>query len=144
MPPSPMMRAPRANSSGRWKTPLTSPTTAFVLEAKQLLIMGIFIYAFFKFAWAFRISHYAAIMIGATPPYDSPDSAACAQHAERTAGLVGLAAEHTNSGMRSFYHAIAAITWFFHPLLFMLATTWVILILARRDFFSRTLRLIRP
>jgi uncharacterized membrane protein len=27
--------------------------------------------------------------------------------------------------------------------LFMLATTWVILILARRDFFSRTLRLIR-
>ena len=27
MPPSPMMRAPRANSSGRWKTPLTSPTT---------------------------------------------------------------------------------------------------------------------
>ena len=34
------------------------------------------------------------------------------------------------------------IAWFFHPLLFMLATTWVILILARRDFFSRSLRLI--
>ncbi len=26
--------------------------------------------------------------------------------------------------------------------LFMLATTWVLLILARRDFFSRTLRLV--
>ena len=57
------------------------------------------------------------------------------QHAERTAGLIGMAAEHTNSGIRSFYHAIATIAWFFHPLLFMLATTWVILILARRDFF---------
>jgi uncharacterized membrane protein len=34
------------------------------------------------------------------------------------------------------------MAWFFHPLLFMLATTWVILILARRDFFSRSLRLI--
>ena len=128
--------------------PYASPTTPLILEAKQLLIMGIFIYAFFKFAWAFRISHYGSIMIGATPIYDPADSEAnreaCARHAERTAGLIGVAAEHTNSGLRSFYHAIAAIAWFFHPVLFMLATTWVILILARRDFFSRTLRLIRP
>jgi len=124
--------------------PYTSPTTPMVLEAKQLLMMGIFIYAFFKFAWAFRISHYASIMIGATPTYDPANSQACTRHAERTAGLIGLAAEHTNSGMRSFYHAIATIAWFFHPLLFMLATTWVILILARRDFFSRTLQLVRP
>jgi uncharacterized membrane protein len=56
--------------------------------------------------------------------------------------LIGIAAEHANSGIRSFYHAIAAIAWFFHPLLFMAATTWVMLILARRDFFSRSLRLI--
>ena len=123
--------------------PFVSATTPAIVEAKQLLIMGIFIYAFFKFAWAFRISHYASIMIGATPNYDLANSEACRQHAERTAGLIGVAAEHTNSGMRSFYHAIATIAWFFHPLLFMLATTWVILILARRDFFSRTLRLIR-
>ena len=66
----------------------------------------------------------------------------CAHHAERTARLIGLAGEHSNSGIRSFYHAIAALAWFFHPLLFMVATTWVILILARRDFFSRSLRLI--
>ena len=50
--------------------PYASPTTPLILEAKQLLIMGIFIYAFFKFAWAFRISHYGSIMIGATPIYD--------------------------------------------------------------------------
>jgi uncharacterized membrane protein len=124
--------------------PYASPSTQIVLETKQLLIMAIFIYAFFKFAWAFRISHYASIMIGATPLYDAANSAACTSHAERTAALIGVAAEHTNSGLRSFYHAIAAIAWFFHPVLFMATTTWVILILARRDFFSRTLRLIRP
>ncbi len=50
--------------------PFVSATTPAIVEAKQLLIMGIFIYAFFKFAWAFRISHYASIMIGATPNYD--------------------------------------------------------------------------
>ena len=63
-------------------------------------------------------------------------------HAVRTARLIGIAAEHTNSGLRSFYHAIAAIAWFFHPVLFIATTTWVMLILVRRDFFSRSRRII--
>lgn len=124
------------------RLPYVATATPFVWEVKQLLIMGIFIYAFFKFAWAFRLSHYAAIMIGAMPVADAAHAEECAHHAERTARLIGVAGEHSNSGIRSFYHAIAAIAWFFHPLLFMLATSWVILILARRDFFSRSLRLI--
>jgi uncharacterized membrane protein len=123
--------------------PFVAPATPLVWEVKQLLIMAIFVYAFFKFAWAFRLSHYASIMIGATPAYDERDGRDCVDHAERTARLIGIAAEHSNSGIRSFYHAIAALAWFFHPLLFILATTWVVLILARRDFFSRSLRLIR-
>lgn len=122
--------------------PYVAPATPGLWEAKQILIMSIFVYAFFKFAWAFRISHYASIMIGATPPYDATSSEEGMRHAERTAALIGVAAEHTNSGLRSYYHAIATLAWFFHPLLFMLATTWVLLILARRDFFSRTLRLV--
>jgi uncharacterized membrane protein len=124
------------------RLPYVADSTPFVWEFKQLLIMTIFIYAFFKFAWAFRMSHYAAIMIGATPEAGRAEPEACARHAERTARLIGLAGEHANSGLRSYYHAIAAISWFFHPVLFMLATTWVILILARRDFFSRSLRVI--
>jgi uncharacterized membrane protein len=122
--------------------PLAMQSTPVVWAAKQLLIMGIFVYAFFKFAWAFRLSHYATIMIGATPAADAGNPE-CKDHAERTAKLIGIAGEHANSGIRSFYHAMAALAWFFHPLLFMIATTWVILILARRDFFSRSLRLIR-
>jgi uncharacterized membrane protein len=122
--------------------PLAMHSTPVVWAAKQLLIMAIFIYAFFKFAWAFRLSHYASIMIGATPELGAADTRACQDHAERTAKLIGIAAEHANSGIRSFYHAIAALAWLFHPLLFMVATTWVTLILARRDFFSRSLRLI--
>jgi uncharacterized membrane protein len=122
------------------RLPYVASATPFVWEVKQLLIMAIFIYAFFKFAWAFRLSHYAAIMIGAMP--EAAQAEECTHHAERTARLIGVAGEHSNSGIRSFYHAIAAIAWFFHPLLFMLATSWVILILARRDFFSRSLRLI--
>ncbi len=81
-------------------------------------------------------------MIGAMPEAGATHGEECRLHAERTARLIGLAGEHSNSGIRSFYHVIAALAWFFHPLLFMLATTWVIVILVRRDFFSRSLRLI--
>lgn len=124
------------------RLPYVAPSSSVVWELKLLLIMGVFIYAFFKFAWGFRLSHYAAIMIGATPlAAEAPD--VCDQHARRTAHLIGIAAEHTNSGLRSFYHAIAAIAWFFHPLLFIAATTWVLLILIRRDFFSRARATIR-
>jgi uncharacterized membrane protein len=123
--------------------PYVAEASPIVWQAKQLLIMAIFIYAFFKFAWAFRLSHYASIMLGATPEPSASSTEECTRHAEQTAQLVGIAAGHTNSGIRAFYHAIAAIAWFFHPILFMLATTWVMVILTRRDFFSRSLRLIR-
>ena len=122
--------------------PYVAPASALVWELKLMLIMGLFIYAFFKFAWSFRLSHYAAIMIGATPPAHAVGNPGCADHAERTARLIGIAGEHTNSGLRAFYYAIAALAWFFHPALFIAATTWVVLILTRRDFFSRSLTIV--
>ena len=119
-------------------------TSALIIEVKLILLITIFIYAFFKFAWAFRLSHYASIMIGATPILEADRSnlADCAEHASRTAKLIGIAAEHANGGLRAFYYAIAAMGWFFHPLVFAAVTTWVVLILLRRDFFSRSRRLI--
>lgn len=123
------------------RIPMVAPSTGVVWEMKLLIIIGIFVFAFFKFAWAFRLSHYTSIMIGATPLL-SVDSAICDEHAARTAKLAGLSAEHSNGGIRAFYYAIAAMTWFGHPLLFMGATVWVMLILVRRDYFSRSLRLI--
>ena len=124
------------------KLPLVAKANPVLWECKLLLIMSIFIFAFFKFAWAFRLSHYAAIMIGATPILTDDNHAVCDAHAERTAGLAGLSAEHANGGLRSFYYAFALLAWFFHPVAFMLATLWVLIILVRRDYFSRSLRLL--
>ncbi|MEQ1712815.1 MAG: DUF599 family protein, partial [Hyphomicrobium sp.] len=66
----------------------------------------------------------------------------CELHAKLTADLIGVAADHANTGLRSYYYAIAALAWFFHPLAFILATTWVVVILVRREFFSRSYRII--
>jgi uncharacterized membrane protein len=80
-------------------------------------------------------------MIGATPIATDSNTRDGEAHAERTADLIGIAAEHATSGLRAYYCAIAA-SWFFHPVLFMIAATWVVVILARRDFFSRSLTVI--
>lgn len=129
------------------RLPYVQPSSPILWEVKLFVIMAIFIFAFFKFAWAFRLGHYTAIMIGATPllPRDGASAEAtdaCRAHAVRTAKVAGLAADHGNGGLRSFYYAIAAMAWFFHPVAFVVATTWVLAILVRRDFFSRSRRLI--
>lgn len=129
------------------RLPYVQPSNPILWEVKLFVIMAIFIFAFFKFAWAFRLGHYTAIMIGATPllPKEgasAEQTAICHEHAHRTAKVAGLAADHGNGGLRSFYYAIAAMAWFFHPLFFIVATTWVLAILVRRDFFSRSRRLI--
>jgi uncharacterized membrane protein len=124
------------------RLPYAAQATVVVWELKLVLLITIFIYAFFKFAWAFRLSHYTAIMIGATPIADGSNRVECDDHALRTAQLVGIAAEHSNGGLRAFYFAIAALAWFYHPLAFIAATLWVLAILVRRDFFSRSRRLI--
>jgi uncharacterized membrane protein len=123
--------------------PYSAPSTATLWEIKVIFLMMIMIYAFFKFAWAFRLSHYTVMMMGATPPHDHPDVAARLDHANRTAELLGLVGWHSNLGLRSFYYTIAGLMWFFHPVAFMVASTWVILILTRRDFFSHSRAILR-
>jgi uncharacterized membrane protein len=120
--------------------PLVGRVDPAILELKMLLLIAIFVYAFFKFAWAFRLSHYTGIMIGATPMPDGTNAEDCERHARAAADLIGIAADHANRGLRSFYYAFAAMSWFFHPVLFFIATTWVLAILVRRDFFSRSYR----
>lgn len=124
------------------KIPFVARTDPAVFDIKLLLLIVVFVYAFFKFAWGFRLVHYCGIMIGATPQALPQNREQCEVHADAVSSLIGIAADHANRGLRSFYFAIAAMTWIFHPLAFILATTWVLAILVRRDFFSRSRKVI--
>jgi uncharacterized membrane protein len=129
------------------RIPLAMPSSPVLWDLKIVLMMTIFVYAFFKFAWAFRLAHYAMIMVGATPFRPASLSPAeeqahkteCLGHSMRTARVAGLAAEHGNLGLRSYYFAMAAIGWFFSPLWFIATTSLVLLIVTRREYFSRSL-----
>src|SRR3954454_6296856 len=75
-------------------------------EAKTMGLCVIFVYAFFKFAWAFRLYIYVAIMLGATPAATEKETAAAEAHILRTARLFTAAGRHFNRGQRAFFFAL--------------------------------------
>ncbi|MDX1604550.1 MAG: DUF599 family protein [Candidatus Competibacterales bacterium] len=117
--------------------PLTPTPDRTTWELKVLLLVVIFVYAFFKFAWAYRLFNYCAILIGAAPMPEEYDQRA-EDFAARMAKLQDLAAMHFNNGLRAYFYALGALGWFVHPLLFMLTTVWVTWVLYRREFRSRS------
>lgn len=123
--------------------PFAAKDSVELWEVKVIFLMAIMTFAFFKFAWAFRLSHYTVIMIGATPASGSDDETVRQNHALRTARLLGLVGQHSNYGLRSFYYTIAGLMWFYHSVAFMAATTWVVLILMRREYMSTSRSLLR-
>ena len=122
--------------------PFTIDTTRTVWETKVLVLVGIMVFAFFKFAWAFRLFNYSSVVIGATSLEHEDDVDGPAM-AERAAGINGLAARHFNRGLRAYFFALAALAWFIHPWLFIIASAWVVCVVQRREFRSRSLKLVR-
>lgn len=118
--------------------PLAQASTERGFEMKILLMVVIFVYAFFKFTWAMRQFNFLSLTIGTAPDkHDPPADIDAFVH--RAATLASLAGENSNRGLRAFYFAMAAMGWFVHPVLFMGASALVVGILYHREFKSRTL-----
>lgn len=126
--------------------PFTSTDTPLEWEIKILLVAGIIAYAFFKFAWSYRLFNYVIILIGAAPDRmtEKPchDEAELAEWSRKLGQLHSVAAYHFTSGIHAYFHALSAIAWFISPWLFMAATLWVSLVLYRRAFGSRFLQIL--
>jgi uncharacterized membrane protein len=118
--------------------PLATPTTPFLWEVKTFLLTIIFIYAFFKYTWSLRQYNYACIMVGAAPPAKERLDIHEA-YAQKGAKLVSNAARHFNMGLRAYYFGFSAMSWFIHPIAFIIATIWVVIVVYRREFYSKTL-----
>jgi uncharacterized membrane protein len=116
--------------------PFGEPPTQSQWEVKLLGLTVIFVYAFFKFAWSYRIFNYAAILLGAVPEHaDSNDEEAKAA-ARRAAAMNVVAGRHFNRGQRAFLFALAYLGWFVSPYIFMGATAMCLLVMWRRQFAS--------
>jgi uncharacterized membrane protein len=105
-------------------------------EAKTLGLAIIFVYAFFKFAWSYRLFNYVAIMLGAAPPPENKDTPEAQTHARRTAKLSEEAGRHFNRGQRAFFLALGYLGWFVSPWVFMASTAAVLVVMWRRQLAS--------
>jgi uncharacterized membrane protein len=115
-------------------------TTPTQWAAKTIGLVVIFIYAFFKFAWAYRLFNYVAIMLGAMPFAGDRHTAEAECHVLRTTRLFQSAGQNFNRGQRAFFFALGYLGWFAGPWELFASTTAVVIVMWRRQFASTAQR----
>jgi len=126
--------------------PFAVRTSVLVFDLKLMLLLVIFVYAFFRFTWSLRQYTFGALLVASAPEakaFDADPQLSREAFADRAGRVVGMAAETFNDGLRAYYMAFAAIGWFFSPLIFMVATAGVIYVLYQREFRSDVLAVLR-
>ena len=116
-----------------------SPSPA-LWEIKCVGLILIFVYAFFKFAWAYRLFNYVAILLGAMPPHALRDTPEAEAHVMRTTRLFEAAGRHFNRGQRAFFFALGYLGWFVSPWILFVTTAAVVIVTWLRQFASNAWR----
>src|SRR5215475_9964080 len=78
------------------KLPVDLGPSPALWEMKCVGLILIFIYTFFKFAWAYRLFNYVAILFGAMPLAGKRDTPEAEAHVLRTTRLFESAGRHFN------------------------------------------------
>lgn len=117
--------------------PFHSIGTKGMLEMKIVGLVGIYGYAFFKFGWSYRLFNYSAILIGAVPIPRSVDAASMDAAIRRAAEMQIDAGHHFHWGLRALFFSVGFFGWFVNAWVFILSTTLVLGVLARRQYHSR-------
>jgi uncharacterized membrane protein len=102
-------------------------------EVKLLGLTVIFVYAFFKFAWSYRLYNYVAILVGAAPSAKAKTSRSARQlPTAPRASVPTPAAISIGGNARSFGY----LGWFLGPLPLAISTT--VIVMWRRQFKSES------
>jgi uncharacterized membrane protein len=117
--------------------PFTGKLSLLQWELRLLVLIVIFVHAFFKFTWSMRQFNYCGIMLGAAPAKAGSEDE---EFVERTAWLSTLAMKDFNQGLRAYYFAMAVPAWFANVWIFMGTTVLVVVVLYHREFHSAALR----
>jgi len=126
--------------------PFAVRTSTLLLDLKLVLLAGVFVYAFFRFSWSLRLYSMGALLVAAAPDYrvfEQGPPEERERFADRAGGVVGLAAEAFNDGLRAYYFAFAAVAWLFSPLAFAFGSAGVVWVLYQREFHSEAVTLMR-
>ncbi len=114
--------------------PFAMQTTRTVFDIKVVGLLVIFVYAFFKFAWSYRMFNYVAIQIGAAPTAKHAKAKSARDHVDRIARMITVAGRHFNRGQRAIFFALAYLGWFVNGYVFAIATAAVLFVILMRQF----------
>jgi len=123
--------------------PLTTPSSRELWEVKVMLLLVVFIYAFFQFTWSMRQYSFLSILVGAAPDGARLDDAQRERFVGGASQVATLAAFAFNQGLRAYYFALAVLAWLVSAPVFMAATSVVVWVLYRREFHSPAVRALR-
>jgi uncharacterized membrane protein len=117
--------------------PFAGKITLLQWELRLIVLIVIFVYAFFKFTWGLRQFNYCAVLVGAAlAEKDASDP----EWVRRTAWISTLASKDFNQGLRAYYFGLGVFAWFIHSIAFMAATALVVGVLYWREYRSEALR----
>jgi len=122
------------------KFPIDITPSPAMWETKCVGLILIFVYTFFKFAWAYRLFNYVAILFGAMPQTARRDTPEAEAHVIRTSRLFEAAGRHFNRGQRAFFFALGYLGWFISPWVLFVTTGAVVIVTWRRQFASNAWR----
>jgi uncharacterized membrane protein len=116
--------------------PFGAPPTRLAWDTKVIGLAVIFVYAFFKFAWSYRLFNYMAIILGAVPVLRESNREEGLAVARQAAAMNAVAGKHFNRGQRAFFFSLAYLGWFVSAYIFMAATAGILFVMWRRQFIS--------
>lgn len=120
--------------------PFSDLNTRGQWELKVMLLICLFVYAFFKFTWGLRQFGQVSVMLGGAPErHENPSEEEINRHIESISIMASKAAGNFNNGLRTYYFSMAVLGWMVNFWLFMLLSVLVVCVLYRREFRSDTL-----
>jgi uncharacterized membrane protein len=122
--------------------PVAPEFARLLLELKVLLPLAVLVHGLFELTWALRQMNYMVALMGAMPPAPLP-AELVGELAEEAGGVLSSALATFNDGIRSYYFAIAGLTWLAGPWALMAASVGLGAVLVHRQLGSSVARRFR-
>lgn len=110
--------------------------TTLDVQLHLVVMLAMFVLAFFAFTLSLRQFNHYCIMLGAIDHTHGTSE----EEIDAITRMNALGARNFNSGIRSYYFSVAAVAWFVSEWLPIIACVLTVLILAHREFFSSSHR----
>jgi uncharacterized membrane protein len=118
--------------------PFSRGLTREATELKLLVLLAVFVIAYFKFTWSLRQFNLLSITLGSIPHDLTPEEEET--QALKFAAVNSCAGNDFNRGLRAYYFGMAVMSWMVSPWLFIVMTVVVVVVLSRREFYSPVLQ----